>query len=100
MNYHPLHKSLSRSVSVFNIPVELTAESVLFSYYVSKFYYINIDILRFRTIIDDATARIITLNKNNGYSIGYRIVREAILEGWPPARVRKTLMQVLAHAEW
>ncbi len=95
INYHPLHGSDSRSTSISSLPLELTVESVLFSYYVSKFYDVNIRVLHWRTLIDNLIARIITLNKNYGYSLGYDITKEAINSEWPPNKVRECEIESL-----
>ncbi len=97
INHHPLIESDSRSASLANIPRVLTAESVVFAYYTSKKFDIDIDTLRLRTAIDDRLARLITKNKNDGYSIGYGIAKAAIDGAWAPAKVRATITKRLAQ---
>ena len=96
--FHPLQESDSRSVSVRTIPRELTAESVLFSYYVDHFsdYGVDLKLLRLRTRMDHTMSRLMMLNKNNGYSIGYRIAKEAIEGNWKPDKVRNELIEALS----
>ncbi len=91
MVHHPLHQSDSRSTSIASLPQELTAESVLFSYYVSRMYDVDLETLKSRTDLDNIIAGIVTLRKNKGYSIGYRIAHRAITEGWSAHRVRSAL---------
>ena len=95
--YHPRQESDSRSTSIASIPKVLTAESVLFSYYVSRYtdYSVRIDTLKRRATIDDLMARLVTVGNNNGYSLGLGIALEAIKEGWKPERVRLKLIESL-----
>lgn len=89
---HPIQKSLSRGVGINNIPITVSVEDVLFSYYTSKTYDINIKTLRLRTRLDDVVARAATFNRNRGYSIGYEITKNAIQNDWKPEKIRKTLL--------
>ncbi len=93
--FHPLQKSDSRSTDIRTLPAELTAESVLFAYYVSRIYDINLDVLRRRVILDNFIARILTLNKNKGYEIGYRIIKSAIEKRYLPEKIRNELIKQL-----
>ena len=95
--HHPLQESDSRSISVATIPRELTSESVLFSYYVDHFsnYGISLSTLKLRTTIDDLVSRMVTLNRNDGYSLGYRLTRLAVSENWQPSNVREELIKTL-----
>ncbi len=94
---HPLQKSDSRNVAITSLPQELTAESVAFSYYVSKKYTVDLNILKVRTLLlDNALAKIMTASKNKGYIIGYGITKKAISERWPPKQVRKALINALS----
>jgi hypothetical protein len=92
--HHPLQESDSRSISVATIPRELTSESVLFSYYVDHFsnYGISLSTLKLRTTIDDLVSRMVTLNRNDGYSLGYRLTELAVDGNWQPAKVREELI--------
>ena len=96
--HHPLQESDSRSISVATIPRELTSESVLFSYYVDHFseYDIDLRVLRLRTDVDDLVSRIITMNRNYGYRLGYRLTKSAIEGDWRPEKVREELIRELS----
>ncbi len=94
--HHPLAGSDSRSTAIGSLPQELTAESVAFSYYVSKTYSVDLKVLKIRAKFDDLLARVITSNRNRGYNIGYRIVREAILGKWSAKKVRDALIAGLS----
>ncbi len=96
--HHPLQRSDSRDPSVIYLPEELTAESVVFSYYVNKFYAVNLTALRIRAMISDIATRMVTLNKNCGYGIGYDITKRAIDNDWKPAMVRAGLISALDEA--
>lgn len=94
--YHPAQESyLSRGASISSVPIELTAESVLFAYYTSYFYEVDTSILRTRAFLDNIATSAITLNKNHGYKIGYKIAKCAIDEHWQPSRVRTALINAL-----
>ena len=95
--HHPLQESDSRSISVATIPKELTSESVLFSYYVDYFsdYDVDLGALRLRTTIDDLVSRVITLNRNDGYALGYRLTELAVNGNWQPSKVREELINEL-----
>ncbi len=97
ITYHPRQESDSRSTSITSIPKVLTAESVLFSYYVSEYtdYNVRIDTLKLRARIDDFIARMMTIGRNKGYSIGLDIALEAIEKKWKPERVRLKLIESL-----
>lgn len=97
ITYHPRQESDSRSTSIASIPKALTAESVLFSYYVSIYtdYSVRTDILKLRATIDDLMARFMTIGKNNGYDLGLSIALEAIENEWEPERVRLKLIERL-----
>ncbi len=82
--FHPLGESASRTMST-----ELLISDVIFSYYVSRFYDVDLGILRLRTRISDVLTRIATLNRNCGYEIGYEITSDAVKGRWQPHRVRK-----------
>ena len=94
--FHPLQRSDSRSASIGSLPVELTAESVLFSYYVSKRYAVDLNALRTRVkLLDDPITKVMTAWENKGYAIGYSIAKEAVMHNWPPKRVRTALIKAI-----
>jgi glycosyltransferase involved in cell wall biosynthesis len=98
--HHPLQKSDSRGVAIKSLPEELTAESVIFSYYVSKTkkYKVDLALLKKRTmLLDNTLSHFFTFGKNKGYRIGYNITQEAILHKWSPQRVRNALIKALSH---
>ncbi len=95
--YHPLQRSDSRGTSLISLPPVLPAESVVFSYYVSRMYNVDLDILKRRTEIDEFMARLMTMNQNRGYSIGYNIAVKAIKEKWAPKQVRQELISALSR---
>lgn len=95
--HHPLHKSDSRNTTLSSLPAVLTAESVVFSYYVSKKYNVDLNTLKLRTqLLDNTMSRVMTKGRNRGYDIGYKIAKDAITEGWPPKRVRAALVSSLS----
>ncbi len=89
--FHPLGESYSRSMTV-----ELLMSDVIFAYYVSLFYDIDLGLLRFRSRAADFMTRLATSNKNHGYEIGYKITSEAIMKKWLPHRVRKEVIERLS----
>ena len=95
--FHPLHESSSRSVSVASVPLEIVLDDVIFSYYVSKFYDVDLNLLRTRTQMSDAMARVVTFNRNQCYSRGYKVAYKAIKGKWTPQRVRRALLKELAE---
>jgi hypothetical protein len=99
--FHPIHASLSRSSSISTLPVALTAERVIFSYYTNNFagYKVDLNILRLRNKIDQFVSSFISGSARIGYEIGYEITKKAIEESWPANRVRKELMQNLENRE-
>ncbi len=86
--FHPFQSSESRSLAILSPSTEFLISDVLLSYYISRFYDVELDVLRLRTNIDDFFARIMTFNGNRGYRIGYEIASGAILGKWPASRVR------------
>ncbi len=93
--HHPLQESTSRGRSIMNISEMLTAENVMFAYYIEKFvgYKIDLGVLRLRTRIDDLVSRAMTMNMNKGYNIGYNLVTKALEGNWKPERVREVLFK-------
>jgi GT2 family glycosyltransferase len=92
--YHPLHNSLSRTDSPLSFPSLLSIESVLFAYNTSKFFKIDLNILKKRTFVDDIITRIITKNKNTGYSTGFSIVKYSLEKSLSPKSVRELIKKV------
>lgn len=95
--YHPWQESNSRSLSVKNVSPTLTAESVLFSYYIDRFtdYKIDLGTLKRRVNIDMLMSMVISPSASIGYRIGYNLAEGAIVEQWRPNRVRKELLEAL-----
>ncbi len=99
INFHEMHASSSRGGGITTVPFETILTDVLFSYYVSKFYKVDLNTLRLRTQISDTIAKAITLNRNQGYTRGYRIAYTAITGKWTPETVRKALLREIATAK-
>lgn len=94
VNYHPLVESQSRTLSISDFPRVVTAECVTLAYYTSKIFDTDMKTLALRTRIDDAIARIITGNKNDGYNIGYKLAKAAIKGDWTPAKLRRETKKI------
>ncbi|MEM3812036.1 MAG: hypothetical protein QXX98_03590, partial [Thermoplasmata archaeon] len=71
------------------------AESVLFAYYVKKFgeFTIDLKVLAARNKIDRFVSSLISPSAEKGYKIGYELTRSAIMENWPPHKVREELIK-------
>ena len=95
--FHPVHESLSRSASVFTLPVGLTAERVLFSYYTKNIarYGVDLDTLKLRNRLDILVSSFISNSAKKGYEMGYEIAKEAIEKSWSAKKVRKELITEL-----
>ncbi len=97
--FHPLHSSvLSRGSSIRSLPMELITESVLFSYYVSRYtrYTVNLELLKRRTDMDSFVAKVVG-GPYYGYDLGYDITENAIRGNWSANRVRAELIQGLSR---
>jgi glycosyltransferase involved in cell wall biosynthesis len=92
--FHPIHESLSRGTSVSTLPIGLTAERVLFSYYTSNVagYNVDLDTLRLRNKLDILLASFISNSAKRSYRLGYEIANEAIEKSWSAKMVRKELI--------
>ncbi len=88
--FHPLGDSASRTMSI-----ELLISDVIFAYYISRFYEIDMDLLQARTNIANMITCLATLNKNPGYKIGYEVTSIAIKKRWPPHMVRDEVIRRL-----
>ncbi len=92
--FHPIHESLSRGTSVSTLPVGVTAERVLSSYYTNNVagYNVDLDTLKLRNKLDILLASFISNSAKRGYELGYEIAKEAIEKSWSTKRVRKELI--------
>ena len=92
--FHPIHESLSRGSSISTLPITLTAERVIFSYYTNNVagYNVDLDTLKLRNRLDILLASLISNSAKRGYEVGYEITKEAIENSWPANRVRKELI--------
>lgn len=95
--FHPLQSSDSRGASIKLLPRELTAESVLFSYYVDMFsgYKVDLDLLKRRVSMDILVSRLISPQASDGYRVGYDLTKRAITQRWDPKKVRAELTEAL-----
>lgn len=95
--FHPIHISLSRGESIKSFPTVVTAENVLFSYYVEKFtdYSIDLNTLKLRNKLERFISMFISKTAYLGYKIGYELTTKAITENWKPKKVRKELINAL-----
>ncbi|MCL4379212.1 MAG: glycosyltransferase family 2 protein [Candidatus Marsarchaeota archaeon] len=98
INFHRTHESSSRGKSITTVPPETIMTDVLFSYYVSRLYTVDLSILRTRTQISGIIAKTISSNKNNWYEEGYVIAKRAITRGWSPSKVRRELVGAIKRS--
>ncbi len=95
MNFHDMHESSSRGASTSTIPAETVLTDVLFSYYVSKFYKIDLSRLRKRAMLGSIIAGLIAPDRKQSYIRGYEIAHSAIAKNWSPQKVRSAILNEL-----
>lgn len=84
---HQQRTSATRNHGVGTMPEWILGESVLFAYFTSKYYKVDLKVLRARTAMADAISRVVSLGRNRGFEVGYEIVKRAIEEDWKPHEV-------------
>lgn len=94
----PVASSLTRSNDILH-KKEFMAEKVLFAYYSSKFFDVDLKVLKARTMIDDLYTRITEDKRNDGYKIGYELTTRAINESWSEKKVKEHLMQIIIESK-
>jgi glycosyltransferase involved in cell wall biosynthesis len=92
---HEFRVSSSRNHGATAMPEWIMGESVMFAYFTSRYYDIDLRVLRARTLIADAVSRV--MSKSRGYEIGYGLVRRAIEEGWKPQQMLKASEKAIAY---
>jgi glycosyltransferase involved in cell wall biosynthesis len=94
---HPLQRSDSRNISITALPIELIAESVLFSYYIDKYsiYDSDLQVLRRRVTVDKYLSYML-IGRDLGYALGFEITKSAMEDNLGAQKVRKTLIDKLA----
>lgn len=94
---HQQRASVSRNYGASAMPEWILGESVLFAYFVSRYYDVDLGVLKARTAIADTISMIVSSGRNRGYGIGYGIAKRAIEEDWKPQDVLKASEKAISY---